>query len=243
MKVDPPSVAHTPAQEQSERFTASSFVRARAQLAATLTGANLEMLRNEIGLAAQQTAQWESADTIDIDRILDDVVTSSYVELKRFQNAERDCVPRRNQQKSAISYVRDAARQHSRVGHRLERFAPELAREAGWHMHGLTNSPFVSLVDDASNLLSSQDVWARRIAESTAWLHTYVVPRSTIWTPEGIMSSIRLGTNEIRGSAARLLHFLGGIPTQETEVLFLGGNLDDYRTAGGPNPYRLAHGE
>lgn len=239
MNVDPPNAAHDPADRQNERFTASSFVRARAQLAATLTGANLEMLRNEIELAGQQTAQW-AADHIDGDGIFDDVVATSYVTLQRFQSADRDCEPRRNHQESAISYVRDAARQHSSVGHRLERYPAELAREAGWHMRGLTKSPFVSLAEDASNLLRSEDPWAKTIAEKSAMLHTYMVPRATIWTPEGIMSSIRLGTNEISGSAAHLLSTLSEIPTQETEVLFLGGNLGDYRTAAEPNPYRVA---
>lgn len=201
------------------------------------------MLRNEIELAGQQTAQWDSADTIDGDGIFDDVVASSYVKLQRFQNADCHCVPLRNTQESAISHVRDAARQHSSVGHRLERYPPKLAREAGWHMRGLTNSSFVSLAADVSNLLSSEDPWARSISESTVRLHTYMVPRATIWTPDGIMSSIRLGTNEIRGSAAHLLSELSEIPTQETEVLFLGGNLGDYRTASKPNPYRVAPDE
>ncbi|MCP3475481.1 hypothetical protein NLM33_34840 [Bradyrhizobium sp. CCGUVB1N3] len=201
------------------------------------------MLRNEIGLAGQQVARWESADTIEGDGIFHDVVASSYVELQRFQNADGDCEPHRNPQKSAISYVHDAARQYSSVGHHLERYPKGLAHEAGWHMRGLTKSSFVSLAKDGSNLPSSQDPWARRIAESTARLHTYMVPRAMIWTPQGIMSSIRLGANEISGSAARLLSKLSEIPTQETEVLFLGANLGDYRTASEPNPYRGAPGE
>ncbi len=35
-----------------------------------------------------------------------------------------------------------------------------------------------------------------------------------------------------------LMCSLGRTPTQETERLFLGGNLEDYRTASEPNPYK-----
>ncbi|WP_245452671.1 hypothetical protein [Bradyrhizobium sp. C9] len=66
------------------RYPATSFVSARAKLAATLTGATLDALRNEIDLADQQSARWSPAattfdDSVDRDRIFNEVAGSSYV--------------------------------------------------------------------------------------------------------------------------------------------------------------------
>ncbi|WP_271673017.1 hypothetical protein [Bradyrhizobium sp. CCBAU 51627] len=52
------SSAPSEATSETSSYPAPSFVSARAQLAATLTGANLEALRNEIDLAGQQAARW-----------------------------------------------------------------------------------------------------------------------------------------------------------------------------------------
>ncbi|MGY3622279.1 hypothetical protein [Bradyrhizobium sp. USDA 10063] len=234
---------------EGERYPASSFVKARAQLVATLAGANAETLRNEIESAEQRSAQWSagtgsSADSVDGDRIFDDVLASSYLKLRRFQNEDSDCKPRAEDETSAISHVRSTARERSCIGDPLERYPLDRARQAGWHMRGRTESPFVSLVDDASKLLISRDPWARAIANNASTLHTYTIPRAAIWTPEAIMSSIALGMNvedhDNIDADVELMASLGRTPTRETERLFLGGNLDDYRTASEPNPYRTS---
>jgi len=242
-----PSSTATNGPRPGERCSASSFVGARAQLAATLTGATLAALRNEIELAEQQSAPWSSASGpadrgVDRERIFNDVVGSSYVELRRFQNADGDCKPRRAAETSAISYVRDAAREHSSVGDHPERYPMTLARQAGWHMRGKVDSPFVSLIEDPSKLSASRDPWARAIANNATMLHTYTIPKSAVWTPDQILSSIALGMNvddhENIDADVDLMCSLGRTPTRETERLFLGGDLEAYRTARQENPFK-----
>lgn len=237
-----------PRNATAERYPAASFARARAQLAATLTGATLGALKHEIGLAEQQSARWSSAlaalhGPVDRERIFEDVAGSSYVKLHRFQNQDADCKPRTEDNTSAISHARNTARDHSSVGHPLERCPMGRARQAGWHMRGETAaSPFVSLVEDPSKLVVSRDPWAQAIANNANTLHSYTVPKSAVWTPDDVLSSIGLGMNvedqdSIDGDLD-LMCSLGRTPTQETERLFLGGNLEDYRTASEANPYK-----
>lgn len=98
------------------------------------------------------------------------------------------------------------------------------ARQAGWHMRGRTAFPFVSLVEDPSKLVDSRDHWARAIAQSTNALHTYTVPRSAVWTPDDVLSSIGLGMNvedqHNIDADVDLMCALGRTPTPETERLF-----------------------
>ncbi|KYK44211.1 hypothetical protein A1D31_37330 [Bradyrhizobium liaoningense] len=235
---------------EASHYPVCSFVSARAQLAATLTGATLQALRNEIELAGQQAARWSSgtAAAIDRDRVFDDVVGSSYVTLRRFQNQNSDCKPHTEENTSAISHVRNTARDHSSVGDPLERHRMDRARQAGWHMRGKTTaSPFVSLVEDPSKLAVSRDHWARAIANNADALHTYTVPKLTVWSPEDVLSSIALGMNvEDQDNIDRdvdLMCSLGRTPTRETERLFLGGNLESYRTSSEANPYKRESNE
>ncbi|ASY61232.1 hypothetical protein SS05631_a48490 (plasmid) [Sinorhizobium sp. CCBAU 05631] len=223
-------------------------MRARAQLAAKLTGAPLDVLRNEIELAYRQSGRWSPATavgdgSIDRGRIFDDVAGSSYVILRRFQNQDSDCNPRIENDTSAISHVRSTARDHFSHGDPLERYPMDRARQAGWHMRGKTTaSPFVSLVEDPSKLVVSRDHWARAIANNASTLHTYTVPKSSVWTPDDVLSSIGLGMNvedqDNIDADVDLMCSLGRTPTRETERLFLGSNLDDYRTDSEANPYR-----
>ncbi|MHC2332098.1 hypothetical protein [Bradyrhizobium sp. USDA 4454] len=231
-------------------YPAASFVSARAQLAATLTGATLEALRNEINLAERQSARWSpaTAPPVDRDRVFEDVAGSSYVTLRRFQNQDSDCKPRAEENTSAISHVRNTARDHTSVGYPLERYPLDRARQAGWHMRGKTTaSAFVSLVEDPEKLAVSRDTWARAIANNADALHTYTVPKSAVWTPDDVLSSIGLGMNaddsyHIDGDVD-LMCSLGRTPTRETERLFLGGNLESYRTASEANPYKHGSNE
>ncbi|SFJ63831.1 hypothetical protein [Bradyrhizobium sp. Gha] len=245
-----PSSAPSEAASELSRYAASSFVSARAQLAATLTGATLEALRNEIEVAGQQAARWSSETEVvnDRERVFDDVAASSYVILRRFQNQDTDCKPRTEENTSAISHVRNTARDHSAVGDPLERYPMDRARQAGWHMRGkTTTSPFVSLVEDPAKLTVSRDHWARAIANNANTLHTYVVPKSAVWTPDDVLSSIAIGMNagdqDNVDADVELMCSLGRTPTQETERLFLGGNLDSYRTASQENPYKRKTGD
>ncbi|MGY4616047.1 hypothetical protein ACVWZ4_001274 [Bradyrhizobium sp. USDA 4472] len=245
-----PWSAPSEAAPELSRYPASSFVSARAQLAATLTGATLEALQKEIELARQQAARWSSETEVanDRDRVFDDVAGSSYVILRRFQNRDTDCKPHTEENTSAISHVRSTARDHASVGDPLERYPMDRARQAGWHMRGkTTTSPFVSLVEEPAKLSVSRDHWARAIANNAKTLHTYVVPKSAVWTPDDVLSSIAIGMNagdqDNVDADVELMCSLGRTPTQETERLFLGGNLDSYRTASQENPYQRKTGE
>ncbi|WP_176937065.1 hypothetical protein [Bradyrhizobium brasilense] len=239
------STAPSESPPETGPYPATSFVSARAQLAATLTGAALEALRNEIDLATHQSARWSPATAVPVDRnlVFDDVAGSSYVTLRRFQTQDNDCKPRTEENTRAISHIRNTARDHSSVGDPLERYTMDRARQAGWHMRGKTAaSPFVSLVEDPSKLVVSRDHWARAIANNANTLHTYTVPKSAVWTPDDVLSSIGLGMNiedqDNIDADVDLMCSLGRTPTRETERLFLGGNLDDYRTDSEANPFK-----
>ncbi|WP_439402401.1 hypothetical protein ACNJYA_08050 [Bradyrhizobium sp. DASA03068] len=234
---------------QIDRCPAPSFVGARAQLAATLMGATLQELKNEIVLAEKQSARWAPAgdNGVDRDRIYDNIADSTYLTLRRFQNQDSDCKPRTEATTSAILHVRNTARDHSSIGHPLERHPLDLARQAGWHMRGKTASPFVSLVEEPSKLSVSRDHWARAIANDADTLHTYVVPKFAVWTPDDVLSSIGLGMNvednDNIDADVDLMCSLGRAPTRETERLFLGGNLERYRVASEDNPFKRKTGE
>ncbi|MGY3238071.1 hypothetical protein ACVWZ4_001271 [Bradyrhizobium sp. USDA 4472] len=231
---------------KDERCTAASFVKARAQLAATLTCANIAELRREIELAAQTSAQWASetgplAGGVDRSRVYDDLVASSYAELQRFQNHASHCKPHVLDGQSAMAHLRSMAALRYDVapwniwgGQQLD-----LGRAAAEHMRGDTHSsPFVSLSEEASQLLLSPDDdnehGAKAIAENASELHTYTVPRVTTWTAEEIVSILEDGTENDEPNLA----WVSDTPTEEREVLFLGGDLDNYRTASASNPYR-----
>ncbi|MDA9419166.1 hypothetical protein XI04_04635 [Bradyrhizobium sp. CCBAU 11430] len=233
---------------ENERCTAASFVGTRAQLAATLTCANIAELRREIEIAAQRSAKWSRAsgslvDRVDSGRVYDDVVGSSYVELERFQNHASHCKPHALDRQSAMAHLRsmaalryEAAPWNIWGGQRLD-----LGRTAAEHMRGGTSSsPFVSLSEEASQLLLSPDddneYGAKAIAENANELHTYTVPRVTTWTAEDIVSILEDGTENDEPALA----WVSDTPTEEREVLFLGGNLDDYRTASASNPYKTS---
>ncbi|MGY4403820.1 hypothetical protein [Bradyrhizobium sp. USDA 3315] len=232
------SATETKVVRANERCDASSFVQARAQLAATLAGANVGELMSEIRQAEQRTAQWTTPngprpDTVDGDRILSDVVGSSYLQLQRFQDHAGHCRPLLDVDQTGIAHVRDS---RLRPEYTRRQF---LARMAAGHTRGNRVSPFVSLCANASRLLASPDPTAREITRSARRLCTYTVPRAMVWTPEGIISVLVQGDcDDLRYDAADI-EWLSGTPTRESEVLFLGGNLDEYQTASGPNPHRI----
>ncbi|WP_199805677.1 hypothetical protein [Bradyrhizobium lablabi] len=185
--------------QESELCPALSFIRGRAELAASLAGANVEALRNEIRLAEQRTAQWPrttgySAGSIDGDRILEEVLASSYLPLHRFQNEEIDCEPLLDNEVSAIAHVRSLADLRAHASPHVAKASIcsdderedeiDMARLAALHTQGVTESAFVSLCEDPSRLLLSRDETehgAKAIAENAKKLHTYTVPSVTAW--------------------------------------------------------------
>ncbi|WP_420969438.1 hypothetical protein [Bradyrhizobium sp. B120] len=186
----------------------------RAELAASLSGANVEALRNEIRLAEQRSAQWPGtnrsfAGSVDSSSVFNNVLASSYLQLHRFQDAASDCDPRLDDNVSAIAHVRSLAdlRCHENP-HVSEAFRWEddeedekkedeidKARLAAMHTQGDIDSAFVSLSQDPSQLLVSRDdseYGAKGIAENAKELHTYMVPRVAAWPAKKINDILAL---------------------------------------------------
>ncbi|MGY3611225.1 MULTISPECIES: hypothetical protein [unclassified Bradyrhizobium] len=119
----------------------------RAELAASLAGANVEALKNEIRLAEQRAARWPrttgSAGSVDSSSVLNDVLASSYQKLHRFQSKASHCKPRQDENVSAMAHVRSLAdlRAHA-TPHVFEAFCEEtldeidMARMAAMHTYG-----------------------------------------------------------------------------------------------------------
>ncbi|WFU23471.1 hypothetical protein QA649_36465 [Bradyrhizobium sp. CB1717] len=107
--------------------------------------------------------------------------------------------------------------------------------------------PLRIVVEDPAKLAVSRDPWARAIANNADALHTYTVPKPTVWTTDGVLSSIGLGMNaedqDNIDEDVDLMCSLGRTPARETDRLFLGGNLESYRTASEANPYNRESNE
>ncbi|WP_284272053.1 hypothetical protein [Bradyrhizobium iriomotense] len=235
----------------SERCTALSFVRGRAELAASLAGGNVNELRREIRLAEEQVSLWpnttgSSVVSVDSGRVFNDVLASSYLQLQRFQNKPGHCKPRIDGDVNAMAHVRSIANlRRDACPHISEAFCDEdideidMARMAAMHTQGHANcSSFVSLAQNPSRLLVSEDdgrKGAKAIARKAKELHTYTVPSVAAWPTKKIEDVLARGKDL---GDPKLRKWLSGTPTKETEVLFLGSNLDHYRTASEPNPYR-----
>lgn len=73
------------------------------------------------------------------------------------------------------------------------------------------------------------------------------LPKPTVWTPDDVLSSIGLGMNaedqDNIDEEVDSMCSLGRTPTRETERLFLGGNLESYRTASEATPYKRESNE
>ncbi|MBH5396473.1 hypothetical protein HZZ13_01420 [Bradyrhizobium sp. CNPSo 4010] len=78
------------------------------------------------------------------------------------------------------------------------------------------------------------------IANNANTLHTYVVPKSAVWTPNDALSSIGLGMNvenqDNIDADVDLICSLDRTPSIETERLFQGGDSENYRMASEDNP-------
>ena len=88
---------------------------------------------------------------------------------------------------------------------------------------------------------------AKTIALGAKQLHTYTVPRVTTWTPQRMLDVLEAPSDDrnqwkneqIQGGHGQqtFSEWLTSTPTQETEVLFHGGDLGRYRTDERTNPY------
>ncbi|WP_342724204.1 hypothetical protein AAFG07_34810 [Bradyrhizobium sp. B097] len=184
---------------ERERCRAAAFVKARAELAASLAGANVGALSYEIRLAEQRTTRWSttsgsSAGSVDAKGVLNEVLASSYLELHRFQNQSRHSKPRVDNEVGAIEHVRSMANLRCHTSPHVSRAFSnddideiDMGRMAAMHTYGYAKlSSFVSLAQDPSRLLVSDDSAGAAIAEKAKELHTYTVPRVAAWPADRI---------------------------------------------------------
>lgn len=237
-----------------ERAQPTRFMQARAHLAATLTGASTQELGAEVAASRAKVNTWQSTagQPITTEQGADVLATTlgnDYTVLKRFQSEAAHSTPRQGTDKSAVDQVR------ALHGGRY-RGDPDEAADAepdhfgaaiigARHTKGFNDSPFVSLAADPSKLLVSADdgqAGAKTIAHKAAELHTYTVPKAFTWTPERLRGAISNDTDFLNApimgnDGSSFGEWLRGTPTQETEVLFHGGDLAKYRTEQSRNPY------
>jgi hypothetical protein len=241
--------------EESERAKKAAFVKARARLAATLSGANVETLQDEINKAARNVKKWpgDSEGAVDEAEILRETIDEAYIRLHRFQTLDRHCVPQAEEDRMpAIDYLRSEPVRLRSDSERLER-----ARLAADHMGGREYTPFVSLTENLGNVIKTKDKGSSsgygeggltEIIENAEQIHTYTVPKAFTLKPEAVANVLDRGLEDERcyewekpdRDRARA-KFLRRGPTAEAEVLFQGGNLGAYRTSKKHNPYKKPH--
>lgn len=253
----PPTNARKFEPQPHERANPTAFVQARAHLAATLTGATVSQLGQEIHSALQRVNTWESTQHSPLSpmvgqQIQQTTLQRDYLTAYRFQNERDHDKPRQGQNLSAMQQIRamhggeyqgpgttDAVNTHLGT-----------AIAGAEHTKGQNTSPFVSLVAQPERLTQSTDDGkdgAKTIALGAKQLHTYTVPRVTTWTPQRMLDVLEAPSDDrnqwkneqIQGGHGQqtFSEWLTSTPTQETEVLFHGGDLGRYRTDERANPY------
>jgi hypothetical protein len=233
-----------------ERAKPEQFMRARAHLAAALTGASTGELQTEVQKSREQVNQWGSTADDPVTKkqaqgVYDQTLANDYVTAKRFQSEAGHFKPRQQQGVTAVDQVRSlhgGTYLPSATESPLEHFGT--AYLGARHTKGHNDSSFVSLAKDPENLLSSKDDGAKgaqTIAKKAPQLHTYTFPKVFGWDTERLSNTLEQedGTldEEIDPNGQTFGEWLGSTPREEGEVLFHGGNLDKYRTKQEANPF------
>lgn len=233
-----------------ERAKQEPFMRARAHLAAVLTGADVGELQKEVEKSREQVNRWESTADNPITKsrakgVYDETLQEDYTTAKRFQSDPEHYKPRTGQDKTAVEQVRalhGGEYSASTTENRLEHYGA--AYLGARHTKGHNESDFVSLAGDPSKLLTSKDdggKGAQTIAKKASHLHTYTFPKVFGWDTHRLEETLEREPDtldtEIDGPGQTFGEWLGSTPREEGEVLFLGGNLNKYRTRQEVNPY------
>lgn len=172
--------------------------------------------------------------------IVADTIQNNYQTLHRFQDQASHNTPKLN----APSGI-EMAEQWSK-GVAQQRIQHSLPRAGSDHTQGQNQSQFVSLTGDLHGLHTSTDPWARSITRNANELHAYTIPNRLLRSPQRLADDIKMS---IRGKSGPLdmkalqkdrarLNWLGGVPTQEKEVLYMGSNMGKYRTDFQHNPFK-----
>lgn len=177
-----------------------------------------------------------------------------FVTLSRFQNQSKHNRPQLHSPRGlemAQSWGRNVAFGGD------DRAMLAFPRKAADHTQGYNQSQFVSLTGDVSGLHNSTDDWARRITRGSKQLHEYTIPKRLVRDSARLQSDIgmsgRIASDRTRwfdvpkiiGTAintwgdSRRQGWLGGVPAQEKEVLFMGGDLGKYRSKKMNNPFKV----
>jgi hypothetical protein len=233
-----------------ERAKPKQFMRARAHLAAVLTGASSGELQTEVEKSREQVNRWESTADSPVSKsqaqgVYEQTLLEDYNTAKRFQSDAEHYKPRTGQDKTAVEQVR-ALHGGEYTGPTTESPLQHFgaAYLGARHTKGHNESDFVSLATDPSKLLTSKDdggKGAQTIAKKASHLHTYTFPKVFGWDTHRLAGTLEQepGTldEEIDGPGQTFREWLSSTPREEGEVLFHGGNLNKYRTRQEVNPF------
>lgn len=196
-------------------------------------GLTAEGLKTEVEKAIKAAGDWpdKARDQRALaKRIHTKAIETFYIKLQRIQDDVSHNLPAAIKDKSGV----ESHQEH--LDGEAEGAAGYTAFSAASHMAGdKSASGFVSLCSDISNLAKSTDkgkesVNVSSFLEKAKYLCSYTVPKVFTWTPERVIAEIS-GTEyediDINGQGAKALEFCasGGVPDQETEVLYNGNDL------------------
>lgn len=228
--------------------------RRMAKAAAVLTahfGATKQQLVQDVRTLARHGQGGLSGG--EVGGIVRGALRSQYVTLSRFQD-----LPAHNQPHAPAPAGLEMAQQWGRsvAGSGRQSTLLAMPREGADHTQGANQSRFVSLTGDPQGLHDSPDPWARDITRGADQLHDYTIPRRLVRDSTRLVQDIGLSRRvahaqtpwynlfqhvrnwaSTRGDTGRT-EWLEGTPTEENEVLYMGSDLDKYRTRQRPNPYK-----
>lgn len=248
-----------------ERAKRKEFMAARAHLAARVTGASIAQLKTEVEESRKNVNSWKNNPTPPVSEdqgteVYEKTLNEDYAtDQKRFQDLPEHNKPRIEPEKTGREQLRemmgDEYIDNVEDGKELaaEERRANRAFEGARHTRGHNDSSFVSLTSDPEKLRNTKDTGpkgAASIAKKTKELHTYTIPKQYTWNTERLDETIAKGhihkdENINRqeynlpldgGDSPSSAEWLKSTPKEEGEVLFLGGDLDSYRTSVEENP-------
>ena len=213
-------------------------------------------LQTEVDSATKKVNSWgprnksPKVNDEDSQSIYDHTLQNDYSELKRFQNEPEHNKPKKEyyQKQTGLEQHREfqipldsvpeSEEKAKEVKKQQDILQEYKAEEGAAHAAGLHyKSPFVSLTNNPQALRESVDDsagGAREIANNAKEMHTYHVPKQYSWDMDKIANKL---SDEHVGHKGNTKEWLQKTPKPEGEELYLGGDLDKYRTKREVNPY------
>ena len=183
--------------------------------------------------------------------IYKDTLQNDYSELTRFQDEPEHNKPRKKPIVTSAYKSPATGLEHHRELHKGEEYQSEMqatkAHEGAGHTIGMTHTDFVSLTNNPQKLKESADTapgGAREIANKAKEMHTYQVPKQYTWNSEKMSNMVERKNEKGELKNPHLSNLAGkntkqhlqDVPEKEGEELYLGNDLDKYRTKRKVNP-------